>query len=262
MLKREPILKRINSPEDRLLVSKLLDRAEFSEKTGRPAYTDFLDPRQQGLLEKAFGGVDIEYEFYGGYVGAERAIAIFRPDFYEPEDDERDACLRVLNLRPNRRDGLTHRDYLGSLMGLGIKREKTGDIIVGEDVCSIIVLREIADYISGSLTKVGNTGVAIETAGMDAISAPEPKVREIKVTVASLRLDCVAAPGFGMSRSKAAEFIRAGRLSLNWEETENPDRIVKEGDVLSIRGKGRVVVETVGGRTRKDRIGVVLKRFV
>lgn len=262
MLKKEQLLKRINNPEDRLLVSKLLDKAELSEKTGGPAHTGFLDPRQQSLLDKALEGIDIEYDFYGGYVGAERAIAIFRPDFYEPEDDERNAYFRVLNLRPNKREGLTHRDYLGSLMGLGIKREKTGDIIVAEDVCSIIVLSEIADYISGNLTKVGNTGVSIETANTDGIKAPEPKVREIKATVASLRLDCVAAPGFGMSRSKAAEFIRAGRLSLNWAETENPDRAVKEGDVLSIRGKGRVVVETVGGRTRKDRIGIVLKKFV
>lgn len=263
MFNRDLILKRAGRPEDRLLLSKILDRAELSGRIGKPVHTDFLDPYQQSLAEKAFEGVENpECDFYGGYTGAERVVAVFRPGFYEPEEDEYEAYLKLLSIRPNSREGLTHRDYLGSLMGLGIKREKTGDIIVAGEACSIVVLSEIAEYIAGNLAKVGNTGVSIETGSTQGLIAPEPKVREIKATVASLRLDCVAAPGFGISRSKAAEYIRAGRLSHNWVATESPDRPVREGDVLSIRGKGRVVVETVGGRTKRDRIGIVLKKSV
>ena len=263
MLNRELILKKSGKPEDRLFVSKILDKAELSDRIGKPVHTDFIDPYQQSLIEKAFSGIeDLEYDFYGGYIGAERAIAIFHPDFYEPEEAEYDSFLKLLSIRPNSREGLTHRDYLGSLMGLGIKREKTGDIIVADESCSIVVLGDIAGYIAGNLAKVGNTGVSIEVGDTGGLSVPEPKIREIKVTVASLRLDCIAAPGFGISRSKAAEFIRAGRLNHNWVATENPDKSVREGDVLSIRGKGRIVVETVGGRTKRDRIGVVLKKFV
>lgn len=201
---RDRILKRSGSPEDRLLISKILDKAELSGRIGRTAHTDFLDPRQQSLV----------------------------------------------------------RDYLGSLMGLGIKREKIGDIIVKDEDCSIVVLSDIAGYIAGNLSKVGNTGVGIEVGGTGGLTVPEPKVREIKVTVASLRLDSIAAPGFGISRSKAAEFIKAGRLYHNWVATENPDKPVREGDVLSIRGRGRVVIESAGGRTKRDRIGVVLKKLV
>jgi RNA-binding protein YlmH len=263
MLNRELILKRSGKPEDRLLASKILDKAELSDRIGKPVHTDFLDPYQQGLVEKAFSGIgDMEYDFYGGYVGAERAVAIFRPDFYEPEEAEYDSFMRLLIIRANSREGLTHRDYLGSLMGLGIKREKTGDIIVADESCSIVVLSDIAGFIAGNLVKVGNTGVSVEIGDTGGLLVPEPKIREIKVTVASLRLDCIAAPGFGISRSKAAEFIRAGKLNHNWVVTENPDKSVREGDVLSIRGKGRVVVETVGGKTKRDRIGVVLKKLV
>jgi RNA-binding protein YlmH len=260
---REFLLKKAGKPEDRLFISKILDRAELSERIGKPVHTGFLDPYQQSLVEKVFNGMEnIEYDFYGGYSGAERAVTIFRPDFYEPGEAEYDSYLKLLSIKPNSREGLTHRDYLGSLMGLGIKREKTGDIIVGTETCSIVVLNEIAGYIAGNLAKVGNTGVSVEIGDTGGFSAPEPKAREIKATVASLRLDCIASPGFGISRSRAAEFIRAGRLNHNWVQAEDPDRPVREGDVLSIRGKGRVTVEAVGGRTKKDRIGIVLKKFV
>lgn len=263
MFDREKILKRSGKPEDRLFLSKMLDKAELSDRIGKPVHTDFLDPYQQNLIETAYNGIEeSEYDFYGGYIGAERAIAVFHPDFYEPEEGEYDSYLKLLNIKPNSRESLTHRDYLGSLMGLGIKREKTGDIIVGDETCSIVVLNEIAGYITANLSKVGSTGISIETAGTGRISVPEPKAREIRVTVASLRLDCIAAPGFGISRSKAAGFIRAGRLNHNWVAVEDPDKLVREGDVLSIRGKGRVIVETVGGRTKRDRIGIVLKKLV
>lgn len=262
---RELILKRVTGPDDRLLASKVIDKAELAGKTGRFTCTDFLDPHQQMVLDKAFEGYDfINYSFYGGYGAAERALAIVYPDYFEDDDYIKECakCLKILHIIPSSRDKLSHRDYLGALLALGIKREKTGDILVRDEYADIFVLSEIAGYVQANLEKVGNSRVSVTINEIEQLAAPEQKVKEINVTVASLRLDCIAGPGFGMSRSKAAEFIKAGRLSLNWEVTDNPSKMLKEGDTISIRGKGKIVLESVGNKTRKDRTGVLIKKFI
>jgi RNA-binding protein YlmH len=208
------------------------------------------------------GCEDIEYGFEGGYTGAERAVAVFYNDFSNIDAYDPKSFFKLVNINLNGRDNLSHRDYLGSLMGLGIKREKTGDIVISGEHCDIVVISEIADYIFYNLDKVGNTKVNVQIKDLDEINVPEPKVREISVTVASLRLDSVSAPGFGMSRSKVVDFIKAGKLNLNWEMTDNPDKLVKEGDNISIRGKGRLVIKKVGGKTKKDRTGIILKKYL
>jgi RNA-binding protein YlmH len=262
MINRELILGRISKNDDRLLVSRVIDKVQLAMKIQKPVHTDFLDPNQQSIIQRAFLELDdIEYDFNGGFNGAERAVVVFRPVFIDDEDLTND-FFKLLYIKLSSRDILSHRDYLGSLMGLGIKREKTGDIIVGEDECNIVVISEIAEYIALNLTKVGNNSVTVQIREIGELSVPEPKTREISVTVASLRLDCIAAPGFGMSRSKAAEYIKAGKLNLNWVTVENSDRTVREGDTISIKGKGRVVIEKVWGKTKKDRIGIILKKYV
>lgn len=265
MSDRNLILKKLPKQEDRLIVSKALDKAEFAGRTGKTSYTDFLDPRQQSVIEKALSGFDdIGFSFYGGYNGAERALAIFRPDFVDNDDNlqEYSSFFKILHIIPAARDNLSHRDYLGALLALGIKREKTGDLLVREEYCDVFVISEIANFIQANLAKVGNTRVSVSIEEIAEVAAPEQKVKEISVTVASLRLDCIAGPGFGMSRSKAAEYIKAGKLSLNWEIVDNPSRLVKEGDAVTIRGKGRVIVESIGGKTKKDRIGILLNKYI
>jgi RNA-binding protein YlmH len=160
------------------------------------------------------------------------------------------------------REALTHRDYLGALMGLGIKREKIGDILVSEETCSIIVLNEIADYIFYNLDKVGNTRIKTVITDVDELVSREPKLKEISATVASLRLDCIASAGFGISRSKMVDFIKGEKVNLNWDGVSNPTKQVKAGDTISMRGMGRLVLDSVGGTTKKDRIKVVLKKYI
>jgi len=160
------------------------------------------------------------------------------------------------------RGSVSHRDYLGSLIGLGIKREKIGDILIKDEHCLVIVENDVADYIKYNLEKVGNIKVELDYVGLDSLQAREQKVKEIRTTVASLRLDSVASAGFGMSRSKVQEYIRAEKVNLNWETTTSLKKSVKEGDLISIRGKGRVLVQEIGGTTKKDRISVYLKKFI
>ncbi len=264
MINKESILKRVNKIDDKLLVSKAIDRATKSDNAGVMVHTDFYDPYQRNTIEKAFSNISgINYTFNGGYGGAERMIAVFCPNYMPVEDlQDSDFPLKLVGIYPKSREILNHRDYLGSLMGLGIKREKIGDILVKDDVCTVIVLEEIADYIRYNLSKVGNTRVDVLVRDLEAIQADSQKVREIRSTVASLRLDSVASAGYGISRSKIAEYIKGEKVNLNWETCSNAAKPVNEGDTLSIRGKGRVVLEKIIGTTKKDRISILLKKFV
>jgi len=266
MVNRDFLLKKIPKVEDKLLLSKILDKALKAENSMSTTHSNFLDPYQIALVTKVLSEFnDVDFTFDGGYEGAERSIVIFRPKFMPFEDYinvDREKYFKVINIRLNKKNSFSHRDYLGSLMGLGIKREKIGDILVYDNFCDVIVLEEVADYIKYNLTMVGSARVEVEIKRIGELKAPEPKVKEISTTVASLRVDCVASAGFGISRSKAADLIKAEKLNLNWEMVNNLARQVNEGDTISIRGMGKIVLNRINGRTKKDRISVLIKKFV
>ncbi len=262
MLDKDTLLKRVTKNEDRLLASKILDKAMTSFKSRAPVYTDFLDPHQAKIVEALLSDSDeVNYMFDGGYPGAERVVAVFRPNFIS-DDETFVSPFKYVTLIPGGRDALTHRDYLGAVLGLGIRRDKIGDILVKDESCEIVVLGDISEYLKYNLSKVGNINVEIRIDENLKTGPSEVKVKEIKATVASLRLDSVASSGFGVSRSKMADYIKAERVSLNWEITNSITKLVKEGDTISIRGKGRVLVESVGGVTKKGRTCLILKKFV
>lgn len=261
---KEEILRKLSKSEDKLIVSKVLDRFILCEKAKKLTITDFLDPRLQSIVSKCLEADNIDnYLFYGGYAGAERAVVAFCPsDMRATEEPELAGLFKILKISLMHRENVNHRDYLGALMGLGIKREKVGDILVKDDYCLVIVHNDMADFIRYNLDKVGNVKVQVDFQEMESLSAYEPKVKDIRTTVASLRLDSVASAGFGMSRSKVADFIKAEKVNLNWEIMPSVTKTVKEGDIISIRGKGRVVLQEVGKTTKKDRISVYLKKFI
>lgn len=257
------ILNSIKNSDDRLLVSRVLDKVEKAEKTNSIQHTDFLDPYQQTVLGRVFERIDqIEFNFTGGYEGAERVIAIFSPAFYFEKDILSDLPLKCLDIKKSGREAASHRDYLGALMGLGIKREKIGDILVGDDFCNVVVMSEIADYIALNLNSAGNSRVCADIISMENMIFPIKKTKEINTTVASMRLDSIVGSGYGVSRAKAAELIKAERVSLNWVTADSPAKPVKEGDTVSLKGRGRVIVEKVGGLTRKGRTSIILKQMI
>lgn len=261
MINKKNILDKFSNIDDKLLVTRVLDRANQAEKSWSSTCSDFLDPYQRKLVEKVLCSVqDIGYRFDGGYEGAERTIAVFQPE-HMPDNEEKD-LLRVVNIELKKEESLTHRDYLGSIMGLGIKREKIGDIIVREKSCSVIVLKDVADYILYNLEKVGRYSVDVSAGEPGSLKVPEPKTKEIKCTVPSLRLDCIVSNGFGVSRSQVAPLFKSGRVYVNWEPEESLSAQVSEGDTISVRGKGRVILDQIGKTTKKDRISIILKRLL
>lgn len=261
MPNRKEILDRATSPEDKKLIARVLDRVDLVIKTHDITVTAFCDPYQQNLISPVLSKVPgISFLWAGGYDKAERKRLVACPDYMEARTQ--DAGLRALLVTGNLRfQDLSHRDYLGSLLGLGIKREKIGDLIITDGGCQVIVDEDIADYIMTNLTKVHRVGVKVQEITISDLRVPEEKTREIFATVPSLRLDAVAAAGFGVSRTKMAAEIAAERVKVNWTVVSDCSHSICAGDIISVRGKGRAEIEKVRGETKKGRLALIIKRY-
>lgn len=257
---REKIIRYYKGTEGEHMAVKLVDCAAQALKNRKYKLSGFLTPFEQNMAETISNSLgDLHVEFDGGFVGAERQRAAFcHEDFAGTPAFE----IAVIKAEWNGEFArLSHGDVLGSIMALGVDREFIGDIIATKNFARIIVEKKICDYFVANLTKIGNTTVKTSADELENISPKEERVKEIKATVASLRADSIAAAGFGMSRSKAADEISAEKVKLNWQTVKNASQSIKEGDILSMRGRGRLEVSEIRGQTKKGRIGILLKRF-
>ncbi len=251
--------------EDRLLLAKVLDRAGQAQSRNIPAATDFLSPQQQALaldLLRLAGIPETGYTRLGGYEGAERNILLFLPDWLEAADAGSQSPIRCLRASFREEEKLTHRDFLGSLMGMGIVREKVGDILVGPAGADLMVLDTVAEFLLQSWNSAGRARLTVTAIEPWEVRVPEVKCQEMRDTVSSLRLDAVASTGFRMSRGKAAELITSGRVQVNWRECTKLDKLLTAGDTVSARGFGKFELTEVGGVTKKGRTSIVLKRYI
>ena len=265
-MKKTELLDRCGAAgEDRLLLAKVLDRAEQAQSRNIPAHTDFLSPQQQmltGDLLRLAGVPETGCVRLGGYAGAERALFLFLPDWLDPDDAESQSPIRCLRAAFRAEEKLTHRDFLGSLMGLGIVREKVGDILVGPDSADLLVLDTVADFLLTSWTSAGRAKLTVEEIPPAHLHIPEVRCEEVRDTVSSLRLDAVCSTGFRMARGKAADLIASGRVQVNWRECTKPDKLLAAGDTVSARGFGKFQLAEVGGVTKKGRTAIVVKRYI
>lgn len=259
--------------EDRILLAGIEDRIRQTEERYMMTNSRFLDLRQRSLAEvlsrSRCGG--ITYGFYGGYEDAERVVEVFFPSELMEADSPEEHFRRIPEdnpltvIRAELKKGtpsLSHRDYLGALMGLGIKREMTGDIIVRDDGADIIVLREAAEFLLLHYTKAGRANLLLSEAAIDELRTAEGSAEEIAASVASLRLDNVVAAAFHVQRSRAAEAVEAGSVYVNGICEKKPDRQVKEGDKIVFRGKGRARLLSAGGQNSKGRRKITLRRNI
>lgn len=249
--------------EDRLVLAKVLDKAGQAESRNIPAATDFLSPQQRAWAQDCLrlaGIPETSYVSQGGYEGAERQILLFLPDWMEPENAE--SPIRCLRASFREDEKPAHRDFLGSLMGMGIVREKVGDILVGPDSADLLVLEGVSDFLLQSWTSAGRTKLRVSAIERSNLHIPAVQRKEVRDTVSSLRLDAVAASAFGLSRGRAAELIAAGRVSLDHAACLKPDKQVGQGAVLTARGLGKAKLIEVGGLTKKGRVGIVIERYL
>ena len=223
-------------------------------RTGSITLSSFLTPTESfSISGRIFNG--IRPLLLGGYENAERKVAFFLPEWESEENLDLAKYLAALEIK-SYFGAPGHRDYMGAILGLGIERDRIGDILVSDDTAYIICIRSVASLILNELDKVGHCGVKVSSIPLSAVPEPEIPVRSVSFTVKSLRLDAVAGDMFGISRTSAAEFIRLGAVTLNYSICEKTDAPVSEGDVISIRGKGKGRIREIGGRSKKDRIFV------
>ena len=261
--------------EDKLLIAQAEDLIFRCDNRDIPTASGFLDARQQSILRRQFGDRqgEVRIEYFGGYPEADRVVMACLPYYLNNDSSENGASyfgdiLTVIRAaKPKNssasRSGraLSHSDYLGALMGLGIERTVIGDILVTEEGADIIVLKEMADYIMQNLDKAGKAYLSCEEVPLESLSIPEQKITEFGDTVASLRLDAVLASAFRTSRGKAAEAIRQGLVFVDHLEATRPDMTVTEGATLVIRHMGKAKLMEVGRRTRKDRIAITIGKY-
>lgn len=246
--------------EDEVLLAGIEDKISQCLENYMVTNSSFLDMRQRTLAEalcRQHKG--LRCCFYGGYEDAERTVAVFLPDYAELADHDPLALLRITQ---SGQRALSHRDYLGALMGLGIKREIIGDILVRENGADIVILREMGEYLLYNYEKAGRTSLKAEIVPIGEIVVPENRFEEKRDTVASLRLDNLVASAFSLSRGRAAEAVEGGMVFVNGLQIDKADRQIKEGDKLVLRGKGKVLLKAVGGVTKKDRISIVLHKYI
>ena len=259
-MNRDNIDKIAHNPEDRLLLAKLWDKISIGMRRNIPSNTGFLSPRELEMARYLFGEAEGLVTF-GGYPGAQRQMLCYFPDYLEPDFSE-DAPLVCLRAEFYEKENLSHRDFLGALMGFGISRESVGDICVGCGSCDFFVTDEIAPSLLQSFYEVGRVKIRLTRISLADANIPEPEIKELRDTLASLRLDSVISSGFRIGRSLAGSYITGGKAAINGLPCEKSDKQVSEGAEISVRGLGKIKLYSVNGQTKKGRISVVIHRYM
>lgn len=224
--------------------------------------TDFLDPRQAFIVMTLVNrSPDVHVRFEGGHPEAERKRAFIAPDYRVLDEEDMGIRLMEVTSPDEKLQELDHGDYMGAILGLGIKREKVGDIYVRPDGCHFLVAAEVADYMRLQLTAVHRVHVQSELLPLERLMRTEIKLDEMSLSVASLRLDGIVSDVYRLSRAKVLIPIKAGRCKVNWKQEEDPGKLLKEGDVISLQGFGRFKLLEVEGVTKKGRTRVKIGKY-
>lgn len=262
------IINKYKNENDRLLISKLIDKIRFCDTKNKIQTTDFLDEREQKLLGNFMKSQKIyNYFFTGGFEEAERKILIIYPEKLTDIIQNINLNEYINSIRiilPNEMHGeYTHKNYLGGLMKLGISREKIGDILVDNEGADILIIPEMLKFLITnipSLTRFSKS--KIEQIQLENLRKIEVNTQSIKITVASMRLDNIVSELAKCSRGKANDLLSQERVLLNHETIQKSSKEVKENDTITIRGKGRFIIKSIVGNSRKGRSFIEVEKFV
>ena len=288
-MEKQEILKQFPKQEDKLLISKIIDILKFVNNKNQIQYTDFLDTYQQSIVIKALSLIgENKYVLDGGYDEAERKILFMYPeklkDIFLSEDlnekyneninqnfnsEENNTVInqnvKVISIiLPQDLQGTYHHsEYLGGIMKLGIKREKIGDIIVNETGADILVLDEMADYLKlhlQDLTRFQKAEILIKE--ISELTILPVKKDEIVILIPQMRLDVIISEILHMSRSKADEIVSEERVFVNYELKTKNATMLKQGDILTVRGKGKFEIGEVLSQTSKGKLRLQVNKYV
>ncbi|MBR6825196.1 MAG: RNA-binding protein [Oscillospiraceae bacterium] len=258
MEKRKQIDAIAESEEERMLLVRVCDKLERGYEREMPVSTGFLTLREQALVKQLLPHA----QFWGGVEEADRKVAYYLPEYMSREDYFAEGVISCIRGTFYEADSLSHRDVLGALMGAGVRRDAIGDIILREKACEFFLLSDLTRYLMDNLTSAGRQHLHLEQVDPSTVEKPPQAMRELRVTVSSLRLDSVLSAAFHLSRGKTAEAIQAGRVNLNSLTCIKPDKQVSSGDELSLRGSGKLRLLEVHGQTKKDRTAITVGIFL
>ena len=262
-----------------LLLSRLDDAARRSER-GEVAFTAFLSPADLCAAKEYLHrcGRDGLFFVFGGYNDAERARLFCIPDYMYGACDGGELvspceleelseivydAVRVLEIRGSGYRELTHKDYLGSILALGLERDALGDVALTDKFGALVVTsRKMAEFLSGELKRVASDVVKIRILPPDEIPSVKREIREIGDTVASARLDCIISALTGMSRESAQTAIRSGLVQVDYRIADAPDRQVPTPSVIVVRGHGKFILRGFAGETKKGRLRLIAGKYV
>lgn len=252
--------KRYPGDQNKYFIGSMMEYLNRCERTHKRIFTDFLNPLQVKIAaEMAKSQNSVMLDFYGMFQEAERQVAVFFPDWDRPEPGDYPIVMfRITDKGWGR--ALNHRDYLGALLGLGIKREKIGDLVVRDNTCLAAVHEDIAGFVETNLERAGRNSVKIERVDISDLDL-KPKFKEKRITVASPRLDSIVGSVFNISRSKAAGLISAEKIKVNWEICNQTNYTLRQGDIVSVRGKGKFKARELAGVTKKGRNIIFIDKY-
>lgn len=245
-------------PEEREFIDQVLHWKDYVDSSYTSKLTDFLDPREQHILKVLIGeNGNLKYQLFGGVSGSERKRALIMPDYLIPTEEEFQINLFEIEY-PIKFVSIEHPQVLGSLMSLGLKRGKFGDIVMKNGRVQFFSAAEISDYINNNLESIGRASIRLKELALDEAITADDLWMEQDITVSSLRLDTIISGIHHISRQKSQLFIQQGLVKVNWTSIENHSFECAEGDLFSVRGYGRVKILSIEGRTKKDKWRMVV----
>ena len=241
-----------------ILTERIDDLLRQSENHSRPQFLGFLRPEEVSSALTVLSR-NPRCMLYGGYEEAERLFLGVFPDFMEPSSDY--FPIDAITITFREQDTLTHRDFLGAVLSLGIERQTIGDILVEKGRAVMFVNRDVSDFILNELRLVGRVGVTLEKGFFGQLPCAS-RLCEQSFTVASLRLDCVVAAVCNVSRGTAVELIEGGKVSVNSVITEKITRVLTQEDKITVRSNGKFKIKNLGGETKKGRLKIIIDKYV
>lgn len=235
--------------------------AETCFRRDVPTNTDFLNLSEQTIFQNVSGMLPpVRFVLSGGFESSERKVVCFLPSYEEELCDPPFDCVKIEPLNRKFAEELTHRDYLGAIMNLGIERSMLGDIVIKEGTAYVFVLKKMSRYLTENLTAIRHTSIAADVTE-DAGEALKPEYEEIQGTVSSIRLDSIVALCGRLSRTKAAAYIEGEKVFVNGQVITNVSRVLKDGEIISVRGIGKFKFAEAGGQTKKGRTVVTVLKY-
>lgn len=260
---KSKILERFENREEKMLVSNVLDKAYRFEKTEKLEYTPFLNLNEYNVVSQILDYLKIEYETYVSNKYSDKKVIFFVPSYISKDNKLYSEYITCIKIVPNVKGKLQHKDFMGCIYNLGIKREVIGDIFVINDICYFFLMSSVKDYVLTNLTRVGNQEVTLTEIELDSQELQNIQVNIVdkEHIVPSLRVDAVCSTVFNLSRNEIKEKIVKGDMCINDKVSYYPSDVIKENDIISLRRCGKIVIKEQVRNTKSGNIVLNIGRF-